>query len=107
VIPGAGSGSPKQVRGKITKRAIDNLAANNAAELVLWDSEIKGFGVRVRSGGTKTYILHYRAAPDVARSCANSQSAGMGRHGRRRLRESRPSDLQVWQQRVSILRERG
>ena len=49
------------MRGKITKRAVDFLAAKGAAEAVLWDTEIKGFGVRVRSGGAKTYILHYRA----------------------------------------------
>ena len=31
-----------------------------APEHVLWDDEIKGFGVRVRPSGRKTYIVKYR-----------------------------------------------
>src|SRR6516162_1345650 len=49
------------MRGKITKRAVDALRpATDGAETVLWDSEQKGFGIRVQRGGTKTYILKYR-----------------------------------------------
>jgi integrase len=29
--------------------------------VVLWDQEVRGFGIRARTGGAKTYILHYRA----------------------------------------------
>jgi integrase len=47
--------------GKITKRAVDGLAPKDGAEAAVWDSEVRGFGVRARAGGTKTYILHYRA----------------------------------------------
>jgi integrase len=49
------------MQGKITKRAVDGLAPKDGAESVVWDSEVRGFGVRARAGGTKTYILHYRA----------------------------------------------
>jgi integrase len=50
------------MRGKITKRAVDALRPTpDGAETVLWDSELKGFGVRVQRGGAKTYILQYRA----------------------------------------------
>lgn len=45
---------------KITKRSVDTLAAALGSEVVLWDSVVKGFGVRVRSGGTKTYVVRYR-----------------------------------------------
>ena len=34
-------------------------------EHVLWDDEIKGFGVRVRSSGRKTYIVKYRDRGDL------------------------------------------
>src|SRR6516165_6645207 len=48
------------MQGKITKRTVDALrAAADGREVVLWDSEIKGFGVRVRRG-VKTYVLQYR-----------------------------------------------
>jgi integrase len=49
------------MRGKITKRAVDSLEAPATGEAVIWDFEVKGFGVRARSGGTKSYVLHYRA----------------------------------------------
>jgi len=50
------------MRGKITKRAVDGIVVRTgASETILWDTEIKGFGVRARRGGAKTYILHYRA----------------------------------------------
>ena len=50
------------MRGKITKRAVDALKPGpDGGELVLWDSELKGFGCRVQRGGSKSYIVHYRA----------------------------------------------
>src|SRR5256885_15518466 len=50
------------MRGKITKRSVDALRSNaNGAECVLWDNEVKGFGVRTQRGGSKSYIVHYRA----------------------------------------------
>src|SRR6516162_4857791 len=50
------------MRGKITKRSVDALMpAVNRVEAVLWDTELKCFGVRVQRGGAKSYILHYRA----------------------------------------------
>ena len=45
---------------KVTKRAVDALTAEGGKEAVLWDSEVKGFGVRVRASGAKSYIVHYR-----------------------------------------------
>ena len=44
---------------KITKRTVDALEPRDR-EHVLWDDEIKGFGVRVRPSGRKTYIVKYR-----------------------------------------------
>ena len=66
------------MRGKITKRTVDSLTVRDGAEVMLWDIEIKGFGVRVRSGGTKTYILHYRAR---AERNPPLRKLTIGRHG--------------------------
>ena len=41
------------MRGKITKRAVDALTPKNGAEVVLWDQEVRGFGIRARDGGAK------------------------------------------------------
>lgn len=49
------------MQGKITKRSVDMLQPPENGEETLWDTEVKGFGLRIRSSGVKTYILHYRA----------------------------------------------
>lgn len=67
------------MRGKITKRAVDALmSAADGAEAMLWDSELKGFGVRAQKGGSKSYVLHYRAG--VGRG-APLRKLTIGRHG--------------------------
>jgi integrase len=67
------------MRGKITKRAVDALRpAADERELVLWDSELAGFGVRVQRGGAKTYILKYRAG--TGRN-APLRKLTIGKHG--------------------------
>lgn len=45
--------------GRITKRSVD---AHNptAGEAVLWDDELRGFGLRATSKGAKSYVLQYR-----------------------------------------------
>jgi integrase len=66
------------MRGKITKRAVDKLEPDDDAEAVLWDTELKGFGIRARSGGSKSYILHYRAG---AGRVAPLRKITIGKHG--------------------------
>lgn len=46
-------------RVKITLRLIAGLKATSK-DLFVWDSEVIGFGLRVRPSGHKTYILQYR-----------------------------------------------
>ena len=67
------------MRGKITKRSVDALRpAADGAEAVLWDSELKGFGIRVQRGGGKSYVLHYRAGTGRG---APLRKLTIGRHG--------------------------
>jgi hypothetical protein len=66
------------VRGKITKSAVDGLAPHSGAEVVLWDPEVRGFGIRARVSGAKTYILHYRAGSGRA---APLRKLTIGKHG--------------------------
>ena len=47
-------------RQKLTKRLIDATMAC-AGECFVWDSELAGFGLRVRVGGSKTFIAQHRA----------------------------------------------
>ncbi len=86
-------------RDKITKRLVDSLKSRDI-EYVVFDAEIRGFGVRTRPSGAKSYILMYRAGrgrhaplrkltlgtigkltPDEARKLAR-QAVGDVAHGR-------------------------
>lgn len=66
------------MQGKITKRAVDSLAASGSAEAVLWDAEVKGFGIRARESGGKSYILHYRLGTGRG---ASLRKLTIGKHG--------------------------
>ncbi len=45
---------------RITKHAV-NALQSNGSEFTLWDDTVSGFGVRVRSTGSKSYVVVYRA----------------------------------------------
>lgn len=66
------------MRGKITKNSVDDLTAPAAGETILWDSTLAGFGVRVRPGGVKSYIIMYRAGSGRG---APTRKLVLGRHG--------------------------
>src|SRR6266480_6892121 len=67
------------MRGRITKRSVDALRpTTSGAECVLWDTEVKGFGCRVQRGGSKSYIVHYRAGTGRG---APLRKVTIGRHG--------------------------
>lgn len=61
----------------LTKRAVD-AAQPSAREWCLWDTEVKGFGLRVRPSGVKTYVACYRAG--VGRK-APIRRCTIGQHG--------------------------
>jgi integrase len=68
-----------QVRNKITKRAVDRLEPGiDGSEVVLWDTEVKGFGCRVQRGGSKSYIVHYRLGSGRG---APIRKLTIGKHG--------------------------
>jgi integrase len=49
------------MREKITKRKVDALKPNPAKDEFLWDTEAKGFGVRVKPSGARSFVLSYFA----------------------------------------------
>jgi integrase len=61
---------------KITKRTVDAVRPNGADQF-LWDSALKGFGLKVTSAGSKVYILQYRKGGRGA----PTKRVTIGRHG--------------------------
>ena len=53
--------------GKLTKRTIDSLAAPEEKQIIFWDSEVKGFGLRVLPSGLKTFVVQYRNVEGIKR----------------------------------------
>ncbi len=45
---------------KLTKRAVDALQPETNRDVFAWDSELRGFGVRVKPSGVKTFLIQYR-----------------------------------------------
>ena len=52
---------------KLSKKIVETLKPVPGKDFTVWDSKVKGFGVRVRGGGTKTYIFQYRNNNQVLR----------------------------------------
>jgi len=46
---------------KFTKTKIEELALpSGKSDHIEWDDELPSFGVRIRDGGSKTYVVQYR-----------------------------------------------
>lgn len=61
---------------KLTKKAVDGAAPDPASrDRFVWDTEVRGFGLKVSAAGTKTYVLQYRTA------AGRSRRYSIGKHG--------------------------
>jgi integrase len=47
---------------KLTKRIVDGLKPKPDRAVVVWDTDLKGFGIAVSRGGVKSFVLNYRGA---------------------------------------------
>ena len=66
---------------KLTKRRVESFAVRTKSYFE-WDSEIKGFGVRIMPSGTKTYQIQYRNG-------GRTRRASIGRHGNITVEQAR------------------
>jgi integrase len=60
---------------KLSKKAVDALVAPKSGQQFVWDTETKGFGVRIGSTGAKSYVIQYANAEGRLRRVK------IGRHG--------------------------
>src|SRR4051812_34084798 len=76
-------------RAKITKRAIDAIVPPASGEINLWDSEVPGFGLRVRYTGSRVYVVEYRNRAQRKRRVT------LGPHGRLTVDQARDLARQI------------
>ena len=60
---------------KLTKREVEKVEPG-ARDVVVWDDELHGFGLRVRISGSRSYFVQYRNA------AGRSRWLTLGQHGR-------------------------
>jgi integrase len=60
---------------KLTKRLIDSLSSRGDREIVLWDDDLPGFGLRTKPSGAKSFLVQYRNAN------GRSRRLTLGRYG--------------------------
>jgi Arm DNA-binding domain len=75
---------------RITKRTIDALKPQGKPYIV-YDGDVKGFGVRVAPGGMKSYILEYR--PGAGGRGVAKKRLTLGRHGALTAEQAREAAL--------------
>jgi integrase len=73
---------------KISKKMIDEAVAVGGGPLVLWDGELRGFGVRVMPSGVKSFIADYRVG-------GRQQQQTIGRYGVLTLDKARDRARQI------------
>lgn len=61
--------------GKITKKLVDTIQADPARDILVWDTDTAGFGLRVSRGGVKSYVFQYKIHGRARRMT-------LGEHGR-------------------------
>jgi integrase len=67
---------------KLTKKTVDAIKPTSG-ELVIWDDELPGFGLRAKSSGAKSFVVQYRNAN------ARSRRLTIGRYGVLTVEEAR------------------
>ncbi len=74
---------PRRSEIKLTKRSVDALSADSK-DIVFWDRDLAGFGVRVYPTGRKVYVVQSRGPEGPKRTA-------LGRHGEISAEEARKS----------------
>jgi integrase len=78
------------VATRLTKRSVDGLVPRDKS-YVEFDTEIKGFGVRVMATGAKSFVLEYR--PGAGGRGVNKRRLTLGRHGAMTVEQARQAAL--------------
>ena len=78
---------------KLTKTIVDKLKPEDGREIFAWDSELRGFGVRMMSSGVASYILKYRNKEGRQRKLAIGRVGGLTPDEARNLARQRIAEI--------------
>lgn len=73
----------QEMKTKLTKRSVDAIEPVPGKEMFVWDTDTRGFGLRLKPSGTKTFIIQYRNERGKTRRYA------IGQHGRMTVEQAR------------------
>lgn len=66
---------------RLTKRSVEGAARDAGRTVFLWDTDVRGFGLRVLPSGVKSYVFRYRTAEGRRRLATVGQHGGDGAGG--------------------------
>jgi hypothetical protein len=52
---------------KLTKRTVDGIAPEPKRDVYVWESEMPGFGLRVKPSGVRSFMVQYRNSSGLSR----------------------------------------
>ena len=64
------------MQAKLTKRVVDE-ARPGVNDLLIWDTQLKGFGLKVTPTGSKSYLYQYR----IGGRAGKTRRVTIGKHG--------------------------
>ncbi len=78
---------------KLTKRVIDALRPGESDDVFAWDSELKGFGIRLKPSGSRSFIIQYRNAEGRLRRMVIGKAGTLTPDEARRLARERLAEV--------------
>ncbi|MBT9556170.1 MAG: site-specific integrase [Myxococcales bacterium] len=66
---------------KISKRSVDGVEPEPGRDVYLWDTELKGFAVKVKPSGSKTFVVRYHSPVHDDAHGGKSRTYTIGRYG--------------------------
>ena len=70
---------------KLTKQFLDKLGPVKGRDVLAWDSELRGFGVRIKPSGTRSFMLQYRNAEGRSRRLTLGSASVLAPEAARKL----------------------